>query len=166
LENGVLTWCDHEGVAIEAKDLNRMKHSGKVFLKIVGVNRLPTAYELTGNDSWDLDGEFHQMYDLGLDSGEDVLSADFGENVDLNTDDDWEEVENSGDEDGVDGGVKVLSFRTNEEVMEIINQAKQESPEPDATEVEELFNEFDGILSTDETAQDGKNNSSLGLLTV
>jgi hypothetical protein len=50
--------------------------------------------------------------------------------------------------------------------MKIINKAKQEQGKLDEAEVEELFNEFDGILSTDKTADDGKNNSSLGLLTV
>ena len=50
--------------------------------------------------------------------------------------------------------------------MEIINQAKQDNLEPDEAEVKELFDEFDEILSPDETADDGKNNSSLGLLTV
>jgi hypothetical protein len=92
LENGVLIWCDDQGVAIKKKDLKKMKHSGKAYLKVVGVNRLPTAFELTGDEKWDLGGEFYQKYDLELDSGDDV---------DLNTPDDSETVENSGDEDGV-----------------------------------------------------------------
>jgi len=29
-----------------------MKHSGKAYLKVVGVNRLPTVYELTGDPEW------------------------------------------------------------------------------------------------------------------
>jgi len=119
LENGVLIWCDDQGVVIKEKDLKKMKHSGKAFLKVVGVNRLPTAFELTGDDRWDVDGEFYQMYDLGLDSGEDVLSADVDDDFDLNTDEDGEEVDNSEDEDEVADSVKVLNHKTNEEEINI-----------------------------------------------
>ncbi len=61
----------------------------------------------------------YQMYDLGLDSGEDVLSAETCDNADLNTYDDSETVENSGDDNSEDDGVKVLNYNTEEEEINI-----------------------------------------------
>ena len=149
LENGVLTWCDDQGVGIKKKDLKKMKHSGKAYLKVVGVNRLPTPFELTGDEKWDLDGELYQMYDLGLDSGEDVLSHDSGDDVDLNTYDDSEMLENSEDGDGGDDGIKVLNHRTNEEVMEMVRESsrrQREEFDPDNPDFVKFSEEMGEIL--------------------
>ena len=117
LENGVLIFCEDQGAVIKGKDLKKMKHSGKAYLRTVGVNKLPTPFELTGDVRWNVGGELYQIYDLGLDSGEDVLSAGDGYDADLNTYDDSEEVENSGDGDAEEDGVNVLNKnnRNNEE---------------------------------------------------
>jgi hypothetical protein len=146
LEKGVLIWCDDQGVGIDAKDLKKMKHSGKAYFKTVGINRLPTPFELTGDSKWDLGGELHGMYDLGLDSGEDVLSAGSADCGDLNTYDDSEEVENSGDEDGDDSCVKVLNHKSHKEVMEMIREKREKHADmevdPDDPEIQELVFDF------------------------
>ncbi len=118
LENGVLIWCDEQGNGIKKKDLDKMKRSGKAYLKVVGLNRLPTPFELTEDEKWDLGGEFYQTYDLRLDSNKDVLSADSGDALDLNTYDYSEDGENSEDDGVDDGGVKVLMRKTKDEVKE------------------------------------------------
>jgi len=151
LEKGVLIWCDDQGEVIKGADkLKKMKHSGKAFLKVVGVNRLPTVFELTGDDRWDVGGELYQMYDLELDSGNDLLSADSDDDVDLITSDDNEMVDIIEDEDGVDGGVKVLNHKTHEEVMEMTREKKEKLADfdinPDDSEVMELYEEFSEIL--------------------
>jgi len=76
---------------------------------------IPTVYELTGDPGWVVGGELYQFYNLELDSGEDVLSA--GDDADLNTFDDSETVENSEDEDVVDGCVKVIDEKAYNEAI-------------------------------------------------
>ena len=119
LEKGVLIWCDDQGVDIKVKDLKKMKHSGKAYLKTVGINKLPTPFELTGDDRWDVGGQLYEMYDLELDSGDDLLSAESGEDDDLNTYDDSEKLDDSEYEDDIDDGVKVLNHKTEDEVINI-----------------------------------------------
>ena len=114
-----MIWCDDQGVVIKKKALKKMKHAGKAYLKTVGINKLPTPFELTGDKRWDVGGEFYQMYDLELNSAEDVLSVESGENDDLNTYDDSEMVENSEDEDDDEEGVKVINYNAEDEVIDI-----------------------------------------------
>ena len=59
------------------------------------------------------------MYNLELDSAEDVLSAGICDDADLNSYDDMEEVENSEYEDEVTKPVKVLNHKTNDEKINI-----------------------------------------------
>lgn len=149
LEKGVLIWCDDQGVGIKAKELDKMKHSGKAYLKVVGVNRLPTPFELTGNPDWVVGGELYQFYNLELDSGDDLLSAGAEDDDDLNTLDDRETVENSGDEEDIDGGVKVLNHKTGKEVKEMVRESTRRQKEdyvPDEIKIQELDDEFSEIL--------------------
>ena len=149
LGKGVLVWCDDQGAGIKAKDLQKMKHSGKAYLKVVGVNRLPTVYELTGDPSWVVGGELFQFYNLELDSGDDLLSAETCDNADLNTYDDSDTVENSEYEDGSGRGVKVLRTKSNEEVKEIIQESSRklrENFDPDDPDSIKLSEELSDIL--------------------
>ena len=150
LENGVLIWVDDQGARIKTKELDKMKHSGKAYLKVVGVNRLPTPFELTGDPNWVVGGELYQFYNLELDSGDDVLSVDVGEDADLNTVDDGEEVYNSEDEVDGDGCVKVLDEKAYNEAIkkekELRLKQVQEDGELDNSESLELFEEFNDIL--------------------
>ena len=102
LEKGVLIWCDDQGVTIKEDQLNKMKRSGKAYLKVVGVNRLPTPFELTGDQRWDVGGEFYQTYDLGL--KEELLNNNKELSEILNTSN-TKKTNNSID---IDGGVRVL----------------------------------------------------------
>jgi hypothetical protein len=150
LKNGVLIWVDDQGAMIKTKELDKMKHSGKAYLKVVGVNRLPTPFELTGDPNWVVGGELYQFYNLELDSGDDVLSVDVGEVADLNTVDDGEEVDNIEDEVDDDGCVKVLDEKAYNEAIkkekELRLKQVQEDGEFDNSESLELFEEFNEIL--------------------
>ena len=49
----------------------------------------------------------------------------------------------------------------------MVNKASENDTEPDENKVKKLSDEFDGFLSPDKIMEDdGKNNSSLGLLTL
>jgi len=150
LEKGVLIWVDDQGARIKGKELDKMKHSGKAHLKVVGVNRLPTPYELTKNPDWFVGGELYQFYNLELDSDDDVLTADTGEDADLNTVDDGQEVDNIEDEVDDNQCVKVLNEKAyNEEIKnEKVLRFKhvKEDCEFDNSESLELFEEFNDIL--------------------
>lgn len=148
LEKGVVIWSDDQGSTINAKDLKKMKHSGKAYLKVVGLNRLPTPFELTGDDRWDVGGDLYQLYNLELDSGEDVI-GDIGVNPDdqdgFNSDSDSEPVDNGGDEDDGDSGVKELNHRTQDEVKELVRESIRKQKEeyiPDDAKTQELNEEF------------------------
>ena len=39
---------------------------GKHILKLDNYNRLPTPFELTNDDRWDIEGEFYKRFDLEL----------------------------------------------------------------------------------------------------
>jgi DNA primase len=139
LRNGALIWCDDQGVAIKKKDLEKMKCSGKAHLKTNGINRLPTPYEISGgNNMWDVGGELYELYNLEFDSGEDVLSEGYADEVNLNTIDDSEELDNSENMDDFESGVKALDKKVHKEIREKIG--------PDDPETLELDLEFDEFL--------------------
>lgn len=129
LEKGVLIWCDDQGAGIKKKDLKKMKHSGKAYLKVVGVNRLPTPFELTGDSKWEFSGDLYETYDLGFGGYDQVLSGSADSEGELNTDDIDEDVVYSEDDDSADNCVKVLRRDQGDEVKENdFDIAKIESP--------------------------------------
>ena len=150
LEKGVLIWCDDQGVGIKnEKDLKKMKHSGKAYLKVVGVNRLPTPFKLTGDPDWVVGGELYQFYNLELNLGDDLLNAGAEDDDDFNTDGDSEMLDNSGYEDDFDGCVKALNHRTNKEVKEIVRESSRrqmEEYDPDDPETQKFADELGDIL--------------------
>ncbi len=149
LDNGVLIWCDDQSVKIKAKELDKMKHSGKAYLKVVGVNRLPNVYELTGDPDWVVGGELYQFYNLELDSGHDLLDDDVYDEEEFNTSEESEEVENSRNEDEIVDPVNVLNHKSNEEVKKIIQESIRKQREEyvsDDVEIQELSEEFGDIL--------------------
>jgi len=150
LEKGILIWCDDQGAVIKKKDLKKMKHSGKAYLKTVGINKLPTAYELTEDEKWDIDSEFYKFYNLELDVNDDLLRDNSNEDIDLNTYDDSEEVENSGDGDEVETGVKVLDEKAYNEAIKKAKEERmkqvQEDEDFDDPKSLELYEEFSEIL--------------------
>ena len=114
------------------------------------MNRLPTVYELTGDPNWVVGGELYQFYNLELDTGDELLSDGAGDDADLNTLDDSEEVVNSEDEDDSETGVKVLDKKSYNEAIKIKKEARlnqvQEDGIFDDPESLELFEEFSEVL--------------------
>jgi hypothetical protein len=72
IEKGVLTWCNDKDDEFEdTKALEKAKCCGKAFIRVINFNRLPTPYELSGDKSWDFDGDLYRKFDLGI--GEEPL---------------------------------------------------------------------------------------------
>ncbi len=136
LDKEVLTWVDDQGAVIKNKnELKKIKHSGKAYLKVVGVNRLPTPFEITGDQAWDVGGELYQLYDLELDIDDDLLSGDFECEDGLNTIDDSEEVENSQENDAPRVGVQ-----------ESTKKQSMGNFDPDDPETMKLYEEIGAVL--------------------
>jgi len=129
-----------------------MKHSGKAYLKVVGVNRLPTPFEITGDPAWGVGGQLYKLYDLELDTdGGDLLSDDSTEGVDLNTLDDSEGVENKQKYNAPEGCVKVFNTKSNQEVKDLVQESTRnqslEDFDPNDAETLKLFEEInDGLI--------------------
>lgn len=69
VRKGLVTWCDENGETIDdINALNKIKYSGKGYVRIVTGKSLPTPYELTGDPRWDKDGDLYALYDLHLDA--------------------------------------------------------------------------------------------------
>ena len=50
----------------DVKSLEKAKRSGKAYIKVGQFNRLPTPFELTNDNRWDIEGEFYKQFDLEL----------------------------------------------------------------------------------------------------
>jgi hypothetical protein len=173
IEKGVLIWVDQEGCAFaDHQSLEKAKRSGKAYLKVGQLNRLPTPFELTNDDRWDIEGEFYKRFDLELgdESAGNFASSEVNENS-YDTPESsnlFDAVEHSKEDTG-NSGVKVLS-----ENMESRNK---NSDIKDRQKINldsgVLFNEFQKILSPEnaecstEKGNGDKNNSlPPGILTI
>lgn len=147
IERGVLVWVDETGTAIKAKYLEKLKHSGKAYLKVVGVNRLPTPFELSGDVRWDVGGDLYQMYDLGLEEDFRIRELrDISEDgINLNTSCDMEMLDNSEDEGDFDGGVKVFGSKSQKSEKNIFEKTERD-PDFDEIEADKLYAEFNGMI--------------------
>ena len=68
IERGVLSWCDAKGRRfMDVAGLEKAKRSGRAYLRVLSVKRLPTLFELTGDSRWDKNGELYSAYNLHLD---------------------------------------------------------------------------------------------------
>ena len=68
IEKGVLSWCDDNGNKfMDVAGLEKVKRSGRAYLRVLSGKRLPTLFELTGNPRWDKGGDLYAAYDLNLD---------------------------------------------------------------------------------------------------
>jgi hypothetical protein len=109
IEKGVLSWCDEKshgfmGVA----DLEKAKRIGQAFIWVADRPCLPSPYQLTGDARWDEDGEYWELYDLGIDvSDPDGRIA----GVYVHTDPDAR-VEEHSETSVPGGGVKAISEKT------------------------------------------------------
>lgn len=146
---GVLTWCDETGAKFyDVNALEKAKRSGKAFLCVTGGKSLPTPFQLTGDPCWDRDGDLYAAYNLQLDDGD-------GDNHNVDTEMGGRmKIEDENDQDlkdavPSDGGVKVLSEKTNNAIKKTLEtfRENQERRDPDHFNDVKLFNEFSDILS-------------------
>jgi hypothetical protein len=155
IEKGVLMWVDQEGCVFpDAKSLGKAKQSGKAYIKVGQFNRLPTPFELTGNQDWDIDGKLYLQYDFGFESTDTgVSNLDEGEqsSLSLNTSDDSYAVENKQKTEDSTESVKVLSVISHKDVMKKIAEMKenQEEFDPNDPEFIKFQNELAEILTPD-----------------
>lgn len=79
---GLITWCNEHGEEFDdINALNKARHCGIGYLRIVTGKSLPTPYELTGDPRWDKGGDLYALYDLHLDAEgpvKDDFSAIYG----------------------------------------------------------------------------------------
>ena len=72
VQDGIIEWCDANGQLFKTEaDARKAKNSGIAHLKKSQQNPqtgmvLPTAYELTQDATWDINGENAKLYDLRL----------------------------------------------------------------------------------------------------
>lgn len=144
IEKGVLGWCDENGAEFgDDLALEKAKRSGKAYMRVVGGNRLPSPFQLTGDPRWDEGGDLWTAYDLGMDQGgiddqELVLTGQaFNGSVE----------DSDIDSDGA--GVKVLSEKTNDEIKKIMETFRENQVvDEHGQEVgKQLFLDFDNVLS-------------------
>ena len=122
VSEGILQWCDKDGnLYADDKALKAAKHAGNAFIKVVDTHAssssvgLPTPYELTGEQAWNLDGELLQKYDLQLK----VRSVSTSVNPVLipgvDTKDNPQLIDNTNKTVIDDAGVKVLTPKPSED---------------------------------------------------
>jgi hypothetical protein len=155
VEKGVLIWCEKSGDEFsDITSLEKAKRSGKALIKVAGFSCLPTPFELTGNPSWDVEGELYRQYDFGFgDTDTDVLDLDEGEqsSLSLNTSDDSDDVENKEDSEVSTEGVKVLRSIPHKDVIKKVAELKenQEEYDPKDPGMLKLRDEFNIFLKND-----------------
>jgi hypothetical protein len=147
IEQGVLCWCDEKSLGFRGSaDLEKAKRSGKAYLMVAGGRRLPTVFELTGDDRWDKEGELYIAYDLHLDG--DTEKQEFCQSdetvggQDMIIDYDSVTPENN-------PAVKVLSEKSHAEVLKMVEDFRKNQPaiDPNSVESINLSKEFSEILS-------------------
>jgi len=153
VEKGVLIWCGESGDEFsDITSLEKAKRSGKALIKVASFSCLPTPFELTGNPSWDIEGELYRQYDFGFESTyTDVLDLDEGEqsSLSLNTSDDSYNVENKEESEASTKGVKVLRSIPHKDIMKKIAELKenQEEYDPKDPELIKFQNDLVDILT-------------------
>ena len=173
LKKGVLMWVDEaDNMFADVKSLEKAKRSGKAYIRVGQYNRLPTPFELTKDDRWDIEGEFYMQFDLELgdESAEYFASNEVGEES-YNTPESsnlYDAVERP-NENTKSSGVKVLSENmASRNKNSNIKDRQKINLDSDA-----LFNEFQKILSPENAGcspekGNGRNQDKLppGILTI
>jgi hypothetical protein len=175
IEKGVLMWVDQDGgVFPDDKSLEKAKRSGKAFIKVSQFNRLPTPFELTNDDRWDIEGEFYKRFDLQLgDKSIDNFDMSEVEEESYNgpeSSDLFDFVERPNvDADAGNSSVKVLS----DNMAPQIKSSKIKGGDVMNLDGDVLFNEFQHILSPENAVSspekgNGRKRDNLppGILTI
>ena len=147
IEKGVLTWCDERGIGFtDVADLEKAKRSGNAYLTVAGTRSLPTVFELTGDCSWNEEGDLYSAYDLHLEGGE-CDQAHHQDEETVSGQDVIFDDENPTSKDKP--AVKVLSEKSHVEVLKMVDDFRKnhQAIEPgDAVNIN-LSNEFSEVLS-------------------
>jgi DNA primase len=149
VQDGILQWCDKDGVLYRDKEeLRRAKHAGEAFLKIaasflaVDTSGLPSPHELSKDPAWDETGELFEKYDLQLNQRAQVKQKSSQVRETLSLDD--APVEEDQDEDE---GLNILPFKQ-------VERYKESEPEPKPTLTPDLCRagckHFDYVRAGDE----------------
>jgi hypothetical protein len=149
IEKGMLSWCDADGARFsDDLSLEKAKRSGKAYLKVVGGNRLPSPFQLTGDPRWDRGGDLWDAHDLQLVDGGDDSIPDMGVTENIISE---AVVGGDMDNDGADTGVKVLSGKTDAEIKKMMKTFREREFKQDAGGPfdMELLNDFSEVLSTE-----------------
>ena len=173
LEKGVLMWVDHaDNTFADVESLEKAKRSGKAYIRVGHFNCLPTPFELSNDNRWDIEGEFYKQFDLefGDEAVEYFSSNEVGEESDY-TQEPYNTFNAVGlpNENRKSLGVKVLRENMGSRNKNCdIKDRQKINLDSDA-----LFHEFKKILSpesiNDNTARgNGSNDNKLppGILTI
>jgi hypothetical protein len=149
IEKGVLSWCDEKGHGfMDVADLEKAKRSGRAYLKVVGGCRLPTLFELTGDQRWDKEGDLYSAFDLYLDgdTGDQVYHQDEETVSDQDVIIDFENPTSN-----EKPAVKVLSEKSHSDVLKMVEDFKKNQPpiDPNGAVSINLKSEFAEILTSD-----------------
>jgi len=153
VEKEVLIWCGEAGDEFsDIASLEKAKRSGKALIKVAGFSCLPTPFELTGNPSWDIEGELYRRYDFGFESSTtNVLDLDEGEqsSFSLNTSDDSYDLEKKEKSEESTEGVKALRSIPHKDIMKKVAELKenQEEYDPKDPELIKFQNDLVDILT-------------------
>jgi hypothetical protein len=154
LKKGVLMWVDDaDNTFADVELLEKAKHSGKAFIRIKNFNRLPTAYELTGEKRWDTDGDLYRKFDLGIveEPLENFTEINEKEELTYATEETFRlsDMAKSQNPKNEDQGVKVL--RENEDIQNENAKVEIDTDEVIVKEnADDLIKEFNEILSPEE----------------
>jgi hypothetical protein len=148
-------WVDDaDNTFADVESLEKAKRSGKAYIKVGQVNRLPTPFELTGNPDWGIKGELYRQYDLGFESTDTrVMELDESEQSSFpsNTAGASNNVENREETKDSTAGVKALRSIPHEDVMKMVAELKenQEECDPNDPGMLKLCDEFNILLKND-----------------
>jgi hypothetical protein len=109
IEKGVLSWCDEKGHGfMDVADLEKAKRSGRAYLKVAGGRFLPTVFEITGDKRKYQNGEYWELYYLGIEESD----RDVDDSTVLPEIKNEDFIEEKSEPQDDDKAVKVLSEKT------------------------------------------------------
>jgi DNA-binding XRE family transcriptional regulator len=153
IEKGVLTWCDETGVVFGMMTWHWKKRSDRArrFCVLRVVKVCQRLFSLTGDPRWDNGGELYVAYDLELDHRSDDSAKV--------RDESFTEIEcavvDSNASEQTEIGVKVLSEKLPDGILKFENIYREKATEEEinGSSAEELFNQFDHMLSKNQVGE-------------
>lgn len=110
INKGVLVWVDENGNPIsDEASLSKAKRTGKAYLRVSTLHKLPTPYQLSGDKAWDIGGELYERYDLKFEDDENIIKIESSGDEKEFEPEGGGEGEGEGEGEGKGEGDKVLS---------------------------------------------------------